>query len=341
MNDKINCPICSTENTTCEFDFEKNHYFFNCIRCGRFISGNKDTNLSDLDKSMLSHWIRRQQQFYHTEQNPIRDERGYALNLDISDRKRYSEIFNTKISVQQKMDGIILKIGELSKFCGDVVSVTVFIQKEIAAFSGCTMNFANQGKLESEYTHLIIHLKDRGLLIADSNGYKLTTDGFAKYEQLQNQITDSRQVFMAMKFDKDQNNFSYQAKNCLEKILKDEFGLELFSMEHNQQVGNIIDVMKSKINDAKFIICDLSDGNRGAYWEAGYAEGQKKKVVYICNEAVFQNAEKGIDKEKEKIHFDIKQTKIIQFDFSDNDENKINDFKAQIVATIKANSLNI
>ena len=41
--------------------------------------------------------------------------------------------------------------------------------------------------------------------------------------------------------------------------MEEEFKLGLFSMERNNQLGNIIEVMKAEINDAKFIICDLSD----------------------------------------------------------------------------------
>ena len=36
------------------------------------------------------------------------------------------------------------------------------------------------------------------------------------------------------------------------------------------------------IRDAKFVIADLTHDNNGAYWEAGYAEGLGKPVIYIC-----------------------------------------------------------
>lgn len=110
-------------------------------------------------------------------------------------------------------------------------------------------------------------------------------------------------------------------------------------MEHNDQLGNIIEVMKAEINDAKFIICDLSDGNRGAYWEAGYAEGQKKKVIYICDDKVFSQEEKSEKNKERKIHFDIKQTRIIKFDFSSAE--KIQIFKKEITSSIKASGLNL
>ena len=36
-------------------------------------------------------------------------------------------------------------------------------------------------------------------------------------------------------------------------------------------------------------------GNQGAYWEAGYAEGLRKPVIYTCKKSVF---------ETEGTHFD-------------------------------------
>jgi nucleoside 2-deoxyribosyltransferase len=34
------------------------------------------------------------------------------------------------------------------------------------------------------------------------------------------------------------------------------------------------------------VAADLSDDNAGAYWEAGFAEGLGKPVIYICREGV-------------------------------------------------------
>ena len=38
------------------------------------------------------------------------------------------------------------------------------------------------------------------------------------------------------------------------------------------------------VRDAAFVISDLTHDNSGAYWEAGYAEGLGKPVIYICEE---------------------------------------------------------
>ena len=54
--------------------------------------------------------------------------------------------------------------------------------------------------------------------------------------------------------------------------------------------------MRVTIRDAKFIIADLTHDNNGAYWEAGYAEGLGKPVIYICEQSKF---------EEDETHFDV------------------------------------
>jgi len=301
------CIVCYTDNTTSQPNISDESTFYDCKRCGRFTSSHVDTNITESGRSIISHWIRKQQIKIKRQPN------GNNLNNpDISDffnensKLKYRDILDSQILIQEKLDSIIFKIGEMSKFAGDTIDSTQDRQKEIAAFSGCVLNLGGNGNAEREYLFLIMHLKDSGLLIVTHNRYQLTKDGFEKYQHLQNQFTKSKKVFMAMQFDQNQNTTSYQAKNYLDMILREEFDLELFSMEHNNQLGNIIEVMKAEINDAKFIICDLSDGNRGAYWEAGYAEGQKKKVIYICDEEIFGDEESRKQGGERKIHFDIK-----------------------------------
>ena len=46
--------------------------------------------------------------------------------------------------------------------------------------------------------------------------------------------------------------------------------------------------MVTSIRDAKFVIVDLTHDNHGAYWEAGYAEGLGKPVIYVCKKDKFE-----------------------------------------------------
>jgi nucleoside 2-deoxyribosyltransferase len=51
----------------------------------------------------------------------------------------------------------------------------------------------------------------------------------------------------------------------------------------------------------------LSDSNAGAYWEAGFAEGLGKPVIYICKAAA-------------EMHFDTDHRHTVRWDLSDLDQ---------------------
>jgi hypothetical protein len=55
---------------------------------------------------------------------------------------------------------------------------------------------------------------------------------------------------------------------------------------------------------AKFLVADLTDDNRGAYWEAGFAEGLGKRVYYTCEGTKF---------DKVKTHFDTEHLLTIKW----------------------------
>jgi hypothetical protein len=44
-----------------------------------------------------------------------------------------------------------------------------------------------------------------------------------------------------------------------------------------------------------FVLVDLTHDNSGAYWEAGYAEGLGKPVIYICEQTKFDSAKTLFD----------------------------------------------
>ncbi len=72
------------------------------------------------------------------------------------------------------------------------------------------------------------------------------------------------------------------------------------------------------------LICDLTHGNQGAYWEAGYAEGLGIPVLYICSETAFNSKTR-------KPHFDVNHQEI--FTWKD-DEDSVTIFKRQLEAKI-------
>jgi nucleoside 2-deoxyribosyltransferase len=61
-------------------------------------------------------------------------------------------------------------------------------------------------------------------------------------------------------------------------------GFELRLATDRQPAGIIDDQMRVAIRTARFVLADLTHQNSGAYWEAGFAEGLGKLVIYTCRE---------------------------------------------------------
>jgi hypothetical protein len=74
-------------------------------------------------------------------------------------------------------------------------------------------------------------------------------------------------------------------------------GFDLFRLDDHPKAGLIDNRMRVEIRAAKFLVCDLSDENRGAYWEAGFAEGAEKPVFYTCEKEKFEKAKSHFDTE--------------------------------------------
>src|SRR5207245_2489747 len=72
--------------------------------------------------------------------------------------------------------------------------------------------------------------------------------------------------------------------------------------------GLIDNRMRVDIRTAKFLVCDLTDENRGAYWEAGFAEGTGKPVFYTCEGKKFDSV---------RPHFDTEHLFTVKWDLAD------------------------
>jgi nucleoside 2-deoxyribosyltransferase len=94
-------------------------------------------------------------------------------------------------------------------------------------------------------------------------------------------------------------------------------------LDDEPKAGLIDDRMRLQIKSSRFLLADLTHGNKGAYWEAGYAEGLGKPVIYLCKQAVF-------DDESSRPHFDTNHHLTITWDIS-----KPDDFASRLKATIR------
>ena len=147
----------------------------------------------------------------------------------------------------------------------------------------------------------------------------LSFKGWEHYENLREGTGKYRKAFMAMKY----------GESELDKVFNDvlkpssaQSGFDLFRLDEVPHAGLIDDRMRVAIQNSDFLIADLTHANPGAYWEAGYAEGLGKPVIYTCKKQIFDT---------KKTHFDTNHHLTVLWD--DADFSKAGE---QLKATIRA-----
>lgn len=146
----------------------------------------------------------------------------------------------------------------------------------------------------------------------------LTPQGWELFEDERKGKLSSSYGFIALKF----NDPILDAllANHIKPRLAD-FGFPLIDLRDVSKAGVIDNLLRSQIKDSKFVLVDLTHDNSGAYWEAGYAEGLGKPVIYICERGKF--AEKAT-------HFDTNHCTTVLWD-----ADQVDHFLEELVATIR------
>jgi nucleoside 2-deoxyribosyltransferase len=83
---------------------------------------------------------------------------------------------------------------------------------------------------------------------------------------------------MAMQFDSEMDRV---VKDCFKPAVA-RSGFELRVLTDGQPAGSIDDQLRVALRTSRFVIADLTHDNNGAYWEAGFAEGLGRPVIYTC-----------------------------------------------------------
>lgn len=126
-------------------------------------------------------------------------------------------------------------------------------------------------------------------------------------------------VFVAMKFGSP--DIDSALENAIKPACLECGGLEAFTINEKAGDGWIPQRIKEEIQDARFVISDLTYRNPGVYYETGYADGLEIPVIQTCKQAWY-------DEEPAPLHFDISQRNTIFW--NDND-----DLKQQLIMKIK------
>lgn len=290
---EVICPVCETPALG-EPRATEDASFCDCPNCGKYhisrtaykcLDGPFSSRYSRLDekaRAVLSHeiWMRQGQD------KPFEVQ---SLHLTAAEN-------GSLPSPVDQLDSFIMFIGNSQ---GDspgekVLHKSADLRAKIGALNRNDVIFIDQ---QAEEEALLEKLAKNELC-----GGRLTLAGWKRYRELKRGKSHSDVAFMAMPFG------NKEVTDMVETVFRpavEETGFHLKRIDDETPTGLIDNRLRVEIGMCRFLIVDLTDENRGAYWEAGYAEGLGKPVIYTCSRTHF---------EKEKTHFDTNHQHTIVWD---------------------------
>lgn len=280
-------------------------------------------DIATCNREILSRWYREDEQIlawsrlgYYIAQNYLGRQREPETGLKPIDFMWVLDNIELPTPAQQA-DNLILYLSEHTSGLGQFIEIKYdeLPGKQIQAWIGA-IDRTNLIEILQELTasKLLTHPQPPNAAYWRPS---LTIAGWNRAEELKKVNKKSTQAFMAMKFDAQQQKF---IKTFLAPAVK-KVGFDLKLLPDITSVESLIDnKLRVAINRSRFLICDLTHGNRGAYWEAGYAEGLGLPVIYICEKQALDT--------KENIHFDVNHQEI--YSWIDGNEESIKSFLDKI-----------
>lgn len=195
-------------------------------------------------------------------------------------------------------------------------------------FCEITLNFQKPDNLylfTKDIRECMIILKEMSELglIRDNNSTMqeihklLTSRSYEIIEKLKNSAIDSKQAFVAMWFDPSMDDFYEKGiKSAIE-----EAGYSSIRIDLKEFNDKICDELIAEIKRCKFLIADFTGQRGGVYYEAGFAKGLGRPVIFTVKKD-------GVA----KLHFDTRQYNHIVYDSPEELHKKLyNRIRATIV----------
>ena len=319
MDNTFECPFCRKEET-----LTRPNHWFDCLG-GFFLNWPK---CNEYVKRIAGNDEYKQQRCWTVLAYHIAHKFGlksYRSNDNKSRMIDFEKVLQDNMlpTPMEQIDNMILFLGQNSEFLGHTIPFSPrqpnSLFHQVKAWVGAITNDNIRAITDA--------LKSRGFIEVFLTGNneimwaKLLLDGWTYFQSLQERNPESKQIFMAMAFNEEATNFV----NTHLKPLAKELGFDLTLLNEIVSEENLIDdKLRVEIKRSRILICDLTHGNQGAYWEAGYAEGLGIPVIYICRKEI-------LDSPETKPHFDVNHQEI--FTWKD-DEDSVTTFKRQLETKI-------
>ncbi|MYB60246.1 MAG: hypothetical protein F4X69_02575 [Gemmatimonadetes bacterium] len=245
-------------------------------------------NLNDREKARLTTWL--------IEQRKLGVERP-----EIWSYENYIE------SKTRRPDIVVhARADELLKYIRNQISsveMTFEFRRNEESFDKMEMLARTESIAEGELEYLLNYLVSQDWLeiISESFGMidlTITVEGYARLAELETVVVASSKAFVAMWFNE---SLDFLYPEAIEPAIK-EAGYKASIINEEHFLDKIDDQIIAEIKRSRFVVADFTHGQDGArgsvYYEAGFAQGLGKDVIFTCRKDIIDNNE---------IHFDIRQ----------------------------------
>lgn len=140
-----------------------------------------------------------------------------------------------------------------------------------------------RGKVELNW--IILKARELNYLEYNNGQFSLSLRGWERISELRRAGVESNVAFVAMWFDDSVDSFWTEAA----RPLLEEMGFTPVRMdvvEHNDRIDDRIMV---EIRKCQFMIADVTGNRGGVYFEAGFAKGLGKPVIWTCQKDYFSD----------------------------------------------------
>lgn len=285
------CPACNEKSMGLEIrpSIKTDTEQVDCPICGKFtITWEAKSELrdrrSDL-RHLLSGWIREQS---IRGRPPIICSSDYERKPDEAGRFMLSEILDELVpqTVSATMERSLLNLARISKEPGLRLELREVERSICFARSGSQMLYYLQAMDTAGW------LLDYSPIIPDAAAFVLSPQAWQHISVLQSSQTESKQGFVAMSFATELDSAWHLG--IFPGVTDSGFSpLRLYENEHNEK---ICDRIVAEIRKSRFLIADVTLQRPSVYYEAGFAQGLGRSVIWSCREDDLKNC-----------HFDTRQ----------------------------------
>jgi nucleoside 2-deoxyribosyltransferase len=291
---RLPCPICLDEADSTSL-MPVTLTEIECDRCGRFRIGHDTANWWRHDRERRDGSLRPEEQALlpylsaHTRQS------SELVTIRSNNWQEFARL-HTRTPVSRKRQRLLELIAQRSLAPGEWVTLDSRLVTPLL-----------DARDDQEFEFLVADLRDRGYIQRRAIPVPGSEDGYGQESLKQYALTVLAwemleptagvgvpgTCFVAMSFDPELNP---AFDDGIRPAVEVDCGLRVLRVDREEHNDNITDRILAGIRSAQFVIADFTLQRQGVYFEAGFALGLGRTVIWICRADDFA-----------RVHFDTRQ----------------------------------